>query len=153
MENIREILNKSTKNNTGKVLEILKAINQEIRANPNIHGEFSVWIGSAYIYVKENENSETQDVIQHGDLYLHLNSDEKKLFKVGDYNCREFVSFFDSLGRLKHGRHFLESEIISINLHKDSYEKICKKIEDVIEYCNKRYGYNEKLISVFEEGE
>lgn len=126
-----------------EVINALKKINQKLVENPDIVGVYSVRIGFAYVYVKENEN-ETEDFLStkgHGELFFKLNQEnENKLFYIYAI-CKESINFFDGRGRLSHGRYFTEDEITSIRLFNDAN----KLIEDMI---GKMYENTEKRMIV-----
>lgn len=136
MENIEKTLSESKENNTKEVIDVLKSVVDKVNEDENLYGQFSVKIGKAHVYIKENEKSEIYDTNQYGDLYLYFG--KREYFGVSDSLCH-YISFFDDFGRLKHGKSISEDDINQILVFEDAYEKICETIDKIVAYNNRYY--------------
>jgi hypothetical protein len=145
MQNIEKILSECNENNTKEVIETLKTIVDRVNEDDKIYGDFSVRIGNAHVYIKENENSKLYETTQWGNFYLNFN--KKDYFFVADHTCH-FISYFDSVGRLVHSKSINGNDILHIQLFDDAYQRICDKLKEIVAYNNKTYKNNENILKV-----
>ncbi len=128
----------------GDVLTALKIVNDKVVDNDCITGTYPVNVGSAEVYISENEKSKTFSVKGRGQLFVHLNNEESKLFYVAATILKEQLQFMNKYGQLDHGRFFSEDEILSINLRNDAANHISNEISHIIEYNMERIKNNKK---------
>lgn len=134
---------KNPTSDVGEVLNALRRVNNELLANDEIMGVYSVRIGSADVYLKENEKDDTKFPVKgHGEFFFHLNANEPKLFYISDTIGRRRIKFINNRGQLDHGRYFNEDEIIALKLFDDAYEIIQNKLIEIREYNAERIRTN-----------
>lgn len=109
-------------------------------------GYNSVRIGTAYIYIEENEKTEIYDNIQYGDLYLHIGKDTKGFLRING------IKFFDdtAYGGVREAKYVNEDNIVSIRLFKDAYERIINQIIAINKYCNETDVTNKKQVALMQ---
>lgn len=142
MKTNKSILKNPT-SDVGEVLNALRKVNNELLNNDEIVGVYSVRIGSAEVYLKENEKDDTKFSVRgSGEFFFHLNANEPKLFYISDTICRRHIKFINNRGQLDHGRYFNEDEIIALKLFDDAYEIIQNKLIEIREYNAERIRTN-----------
>lgn len=109
-------------------------------------GYSSVQIGTAYVYIKENEDTEIYDNIQYAQLYLHIGKDEKGFLRANG------IKFFDNTayGGIREAKYVNKDNIASIRLFEDAYERIMNKIIAIDKYCNDIDVTNKKQVALME---
>ena len=140
----KQKLRKNPTSDVGEVLTALKKVNNRVLPNDEIVGTYSVEIGSATVYLKENENDDTFSTIGRGQFMVHFNSEESKLFYVTDNIRKEQLRFMNNRGQIDHGRFFSEDEILAVSLCNDAYERIHDKLSEMYEYNEQRIKTNHK---------
>ena len=140
----KQKLRKNPTSDVGEVLDALKKVNNRVLPNDEIVGTYSVEIGSATVYLKENENDDTFSTIGRGQFMVHFNSEESKLFYVTDNIIKTGLQFINNRGQIDHGRFFSEDEILAVSLCNDAYERIHDKLSEMYEYNEQRIKTNHK---------